>query len=284
MFCLVVLLLIHEIFAQSLSENELELWMSYQKKRGKIYTSAEEQFRDQNDFVSDLHRAFLNQYDESGLPVMDTDNYGKHLPDNFSKKAWQRDLVLFESILKTQFIQGVISGQLDDSRFLNYLLQDSLYLQSNTRLMAIGAAKSDNSVDKALFSSMSQSSAACEMEIPERRIQKTSPMNACKQYTDFLNNLAFGELSILTAALQPCRVSYKFLASHIFPKMLPSNKFFQWAKSMYSPDYTIDTDLFSCMTDRLAQTSNIDTLYHMNKAYDDAMKFELEFWQASFNI
>jgi len=59
----------------------------------------------------------------------------------FSREAWNRNAVLYETIRTLPFNAQLASGALSESRFKHYITQDAHYLVGFGRALALAAAK-----------------------------------------------------------------------------------------------------------------------------------------------
>lgn len=84
---------------------------------------------------------------------------------SFSSDAWRRNLALYETTRSMPFNRELANGQLDETTFKHYMIQDAHYLVAFGRALAIAAAKADDADGIVQFSEAAKNAVAVERSL-----------------------------------------------------------------------------------------------------------------------
>ncbi len=202
---------------------------------------------------------------------------------------------VWDRYLEHPFILGIQEGTLDKERFLDYILQDYLYIREYTRVFSIGIAKARSNETMRLFTEYvamlvkyeldTQSGYIADCGLSEEAVEATELALPNRSYTSYMLKVAYeeGEAEILTA-LMPCALTYEWIARKILearPAAAEDAYYGTWVDS-YANDYH---DYNVELTDALdALTAHYDErqLAHLEEIFRACSRYELGFWNMAW--
>lgn len=188
------------------------------------------------------------------------------------------------------FVRGMADGTLPPERFRFYVEQNLLYLPHFARVLALGAARSDDLGQMATFA------AACtevlEIEIPTNRdllarvaelapepggITVQAPANL--GYTSYLVQLAYaGGPAEIMAAIMPCAWSYGEIAREI-GDVAPHPVYEGWIGFFASAEYWAVVEDLQDQFARMADGADRDRLQEI---FTTSVRLERGFWDMAW--
>ncbi len=207
---------------------------------------------------------------------------------NASQSIWDR-------YLEHPFILGIQNGTLEKERFLDYILQDYLYIREYTRVFSIGIAKARSNETMRLFTEYvamlvkyeldTQTGYIAECGLSEAAVEATELALPNRSYTSYMLKVAYeeGEAEILTA-LMPCALTYEWIARKILeanPEAGKDEFYGQWVTS-YADDYhDYNVELTEAL-DALTADYTEKQLAHLEEIFIACSRYELGFWNMAW--
>jgi thiaminase/transcriptional activator TenA len=214
-----------------------------------------------------------------------------------SPSAWLRDQSEPEwSELATEpFVVELAAGHLAPERFRFYIEQNLQYLPQYARVMALGAAKSRDERELAMFASALRQ--VIDVELPENRAllarvvdagapdrggaREAAPANLA--YTSWLLSVAFsgGPVEILAAVL-PCTWSYGAIGRQLAAQAADHPVYGPWLSFFGSDEYAAVVQRMRADFDELVADSDTDHLARLADIFRTGVRFEHGFWQMAY--
>jgi thiaminase (transcriptional activator TenA) len=214
-----------------------------------------------------------------------------------SPSAWLRDASEPDwSALATEpFVVELAAGELAPERFRFYIEQNLQYLPQYARVMALGAAKSRDERELAMFASALRQ--VIDVELPENRAllarvvdagaadrggaRAAAPANLA--YTSWLLAVAFsgGPVEILAAVL-PCTWSYGAIGRQLSPGAADHPVYRPWLSFFGSDDYDAVVRRMREDLDELVADSDTRQLERLADTFRTGVRFEHGFWQMAY--
>jgi len=188
------------------------------------------------------------------------------------------------------FVRGMADGTLPPARFRFYVEQNLMYLPHFARVLALGAARSEDLGQMATFA------AACtevlEIEIPTNRdllarVAELAPepsgvtvqAAANLGYTSYLTQLAYtGGPAEIMAAIMPCAWSYGEIARDV-GDVAPHPVYAGWMGFFASPEYwAVVEDL----QERFAGMAAGADLDRLQEIFTTSVRLERGFWDMAW--
>lgn len=213
------------------------------------------------------------------------------MKNNFTSMAFLTIDPILQSICRHPFNVELIDGILPKDKFLYYMQQDSLYLISFGRALAMVGAKLRNEADIALLLYFAEQGLLAERELHEyyfKEYQVTPAEErgpACFAYNShLLERAAIGSPAEGMAALLPCFWIYREVGDHIRKMADTDNAYFKWIQSYSSSEYSLLVDKAVEFTDRLAMEAGDEELQRMMEGFIASSRYEYSFWDDAYTM
>lgn len=209
----------------------------------------------------------------------------------FSECLWQATFPIYQQILRHPFNAELAEGTLGEKRFIFYMEQDSYYLISFSRALALiaGRAVSSNTIRQ--FLSFSLGALVAERELHASFLpsnyscDRIEPSPSCMAYTQYLiATAATAPLEEAVAAVLPCFWIYREVGRHIAVHCMHGNPYMRWIETYSSQEFSDGTDQAISLLDELAGQSSTEALERMKKAFKYSSLFEWHFWNDAYEM
>ena len=197
---------------------------------------------------------------------------------------------LYDAAADAVFLSELGEGTLDRAKFLDYIVQDSIYLRDYMKAFAAGMFKSRTLRDMQFFYSVLGFVNDSENEtrlkylrdggLTDDDVERIEKKDACRAYTSFLIDTAEnGTLEEILMAVMPCMTGYEY----VFRKTLERHP--GVLDTYYGPlvrDYTSPI-YFECCRAWEAYCDKIAADYpdkeKLSRIFREAANHELMFWK-----
>ena len=216
---------------------------------------------------------------------------------SFAQEIEQKALPLRRVILSHPFITGVGDGTLPVKKFKHYVMQDYVYLIDYARVLALASARAPDLPTMGWFATLLDQTLNTEMDlhrsycaefgITSGELEATQPAPTTVAYTSFLLKVAHqNSFAELVACLLPCQWGYWEIGDHLAAKGEPKDAplYGQWIQMYASKEYADLAQAIRVLADSLAEGARPDQWNAMGDAYLTSMRFELKFWDMSYNL
>ena len=206
----------------------------------------------------------------------------------FTQAAWKAIAGIRSAIHRHPFLVHLEDGSLDPERFSDYMVQDSHYLQSYSRVLALCAAQASCAEDIAFWANGSHRAITVERSLHARHLTAAKPAEpspTCTAYTSFLLGLAAqGAYPVLTAGVLPCFWIYQDVGVHLRARVddLSQHPYGDWVGTYGDASFTEVTEQAKATTNRLAATASPHVRQRMHSAFLTAARYEWMFWDAAW--
>ena len=212
----------------------------------------------------------------------------------FTNFLWTSAVDVYKEILNHPFLQGVITGNLDENAFHFYIIQDIRYLQVfSSGLIHLGrkAPKyewrfmfSEHAVDmlemKDSFSGLLISELGYEFE--EVYQIPMAPENLL--YISFLLNAAQGQSFYeALAAFLPCYWFYAKLGVELKKQGSPMYLYQQWIRSLNSPRFMSKVKNVLSIMNQVVENLSEEEKELVRRHFVTAAEFEYRFWDMAYS-
>jgi thiaminase/transcriptional activator TenA len=214
-----------------------------------------------------------------------------------STSAWLRDASEPEwsALAQEPFVRELAAGDLAPERFRFYIEQNLQYLPQYARVMALGAAKSRDDRELAMFASALRQ--VIDVELPENRallervVQAGAPDRggaraaapANLAYTSWMLAVAFsgGAVEILAAVL-PCTWSYGAIGRRLSADAADHPVYRPWLSFFGSDEYEAVVERMRGDLDELVGDGDPHQLDRLADTFRTGVRFEHGFWQMAY--
>jgi thiaminase/transcriptional activator TenA len=189
------------------------------------------------------------------------------------------------------FVQGLGNGNLEQSIFVRWILQDYLYLQDYARVFAWAAAKAPDLESMGWYARVLHLTLNTEMELHRRYaarfgltsddLEHQEPWPTTRSYTDFLvRTAAEGDILDLLAALLPCTWGYVYLARALMKAGPPQDqRYADWIAQYASDEFAEALDWLRGELDRLSHPVPETKKNRLRRIFLRSVEYEWAFWE-----
>jgi thiaminase/transcriptional activator TenA len=213
----------------------------------------------------------------------------------FSREAWNRNAVLYETIRTLPFNAQLASGALSESRFKHYITQDAHYLVGFGRALALAAAKAPDADRIVQFAKAAEGALVVERAlhgsffkqygITAQLFAQTPLSPACHHYVCYLLATAYAEpYEVLLAALLPCFWIYAEGGRDIHARAAAANPYRAWIDTYAGEEFHAAVRAMIAATDAAAKEVNSPLRARMHAAFTRAAQLEWVFWDSAFRL
>lgn len=210
---------------------------------------------------------------------------------NWSSKTWEEISPIYQSIIKMPFIKELMDGTLPKEKFLFYIAQDSFYLESYGRALAIIAARANTTNNMLTYIRFAESAIVVEREMHKSffkiyNLQEKGVCEpACHHYTHFLKSTAaLDSIEVGMAAILPCFWIYKAVGDYIYENSVENNPYKAWIDTYAGEEFGISTAKAIETCDIIANKSTEEQRKAMTEAFVTASRLEFNFWNSAYYI
>jgi thiaminase/transcriptional activator TenA len=187
-------------------------------------------------------------------------------------------------------------GVLQPEQHRFYVIQDQLYLEDYTRVLALAAARAPDMEDRARLARLLQLTVeeevglhrrtAAELGLTDDELREAEPSLATRAYTDLLIRTGFeGTLPDLLALLLPCTQIYVEAATRLAARGLPEDpRCRAWIEAYAAPAMQEWAAWFCARIDRAASVAGPAERLRWTRLYGLACRYELLFFETIWTL
>ena len=199
---------------------------------------------------------------------------------------------LWRAAADEDFLTGMGEGTLDRQAFLDYIVQDSLYLRDYLKAYAMALFKSQTLRQMQVFYSVlgyvndgenaTRLRYLSEAGLTDDDVDTMEKKPACAAYTDFLLRVAREEdVPEIVMAVMPCMVGYRFVFEELLrrcPAVL-EGPYAPLVRDYTAPEYAAACAEWTDFTTALCAHLPAERRAHLIDLFVQASAHELYFWQ-----
>ena len=210
----------------------------------------------------------------------------------FFEEAVAAAMPLWRAAADEDFLTGMGEGTLDRQAFLDYIVQDSLYLRDYLKAYAMALFKSQTLRQMQVFYSVlgyvndgenaTRLRYLSEAGLTDDDVDTMEKKPACAAYTDFLLRVAREEdVPEIVMAVMPCMVGYRFVFEELLrrcPAVL-EGPYAPLVRDYTAPEYAAACAEWTDFTNALCAHLPAEHRAHLIDLFVQASAHELYFWQ-----
>ena len=208
-------------------------------------------------------------------------------------RLWAEIEPVYDAILGHPFIKGLTSGELDIGSFVQFLSQDTHYLQDYVRTLLTLAAKAPDFGAARMLATHAAAAAGAETGLHAELMRDLGRDPAellafdmrptTRSYTSFLVATVFsGDFADGLAAVLPCFWIYAAVGTHLKQAGSPNPVYQRWIDSYDSDDYQHEVLLALELTDRIGLGLSPEAEAKARSHFALAARYEYMFWDAAY--
>ena len=210
----------------------------------------------------------------------------------FFEEAVAAAMPLWRAAADEDFLTGMGEGTLDRQAFLDYIVQDSLYLRDYLKAYAMALFKSQTLRQMQVFYSVlgyvndgenaTRLRYLSEAGLTDDDVDTMEKKPACAAYTDFLLRVAREEdMPEIVMAVMPCMVGYRFVFEELLrrcPAVL-EGPYAPLVRDYTAPEYAAACAEWTDFTNALCAPLPAERRARLIDLFVQASAHELYFWQ-----
>lgn len=208
----------------------------------------------------------------------------------WSEEAWKAIEPVYKKIQELSFIQELMSGTLDNKKFVFYIQQDAIYLADYGRVLTAIASKLTKPEHIEAFIHFAGESVAVEKILHESFVheldkkEKIEASPSCLLYTSFLmKQLANAPIEVALAAVLPCFWIYKEVGDYILANQTKDeNPYQSWINTYGGDDFATSVETAISICNEVANTCTKIQREAMTEAFVMCSKLEWMFWDSAY--
>lgn len=224
-----------------------------------------------------------------------TDTPRSSVRPGWTGRLWAETEPIYSAILDHPFIKGLTSGELSVDSFVQFISQDTHYLQDYVRsLLSLAAKSPDFEVTKMLTTHAAAAATAetglhaelmAELGRNPAELLAFDARPTTHAYTSFLvATVLSGSFADGLAAILPCFWIYAEVGRHLKQAGSPNPVYQRWIDSYGSDEYQHEVDLALDLTDRVGVDLGTEAEMAARQHFRTAARYEWMFWDAAFRL
>jgi thiaminase (transcriptional activator TenA) len=201
---------------------------------------------------------------------------------------------LWEACCSHPFVQAIGRGDLDETAFRRFLVQDYLFLIDYARVLAYASAKAPDLDAQTWFARLLDATLGTEMELHRKmcaewgidaaELEDAEPLPTTVAYTSFLvRTAALGDAGEIGAALLPCQWGYADIGLRLKAQGLPAEPgYAAWIEAYADPAYLELTNWLREFVDRLGSQISDETHSRWAAIFTTTLRYEFTFWEMAW--
>ena len=199
---------------------------------------------------------------------------------------------LWEAAAHSDFVEQMGKGVLDRGKFVDYMIQDSLYLRDYARAYAMAMFKSHTLQEMQVFYSVlgfvsdhenvTRLKYLADAGLTDADVEKIPKKPACAAYTDFLVKTAQEEeIPEILMAVMPCMLGYYDVFKKLearYPEVLNSY-YGPLVRDYIAPGYGESCKIWTDYCDQVCQGLDDERKNKLTAIFRAASEHELYFWE-----
>ena len=184
-------------------------------------------------------------------------------------------------------------GTLDHDKFVEYMIQDSIYLRDYLKIFAYAVAKAPNWADMQLFNGMlaycddgenkTRLDILASVGLTDADIDKTPMKRQCRDYCDFLKKWGQeGTQAEIIMAMLPCMWGYRYVFEQLVakhPEAMDHPDFGPVIADYVNAGYAWYCDYWYDIGSEKCADFTDEEKAHLKAIYREASQHELWFWE-----
>ena len=220
------------------------------------------------------------------------DRHGPVTDTSFSAELWSAGADTYARILDHPFITGLTDGSLDRDAFRYFLIQDSHYLRSYSRALALIAGRSSTEEDVMMFARHATDAITAERELHAglldglgltvEDVDATGPSPTTTAYMSYLTAIcATGSYAEAIASVLPCYWIYRDVGRTLISRGSPDPLYEKWIAAYGSPEFDATVEAVLAVTDRVGADLGSDEHARCRRHFAVTARYEWMFWDAA---
>jgi thiaminase (transcriptional activator TenA) len=212
---------------------------------------------------------------------------------SFSEDLKHQNIDKWNKILNHKFVIEIGEDILPKSKFVFYLKQDQIFLESFCNLLATTSRIAYDKETKEWIGSLLDSTTRYEMPMQREIIHQLegdlksiefSPEKTTIDYISYLEIVSDSEdFAIIISTMAPCPWTYNEISLELVSKDVKSETFKQWIRFYSSKESGNQAIEIKQLLDGLAMNSEEKKKVDMKNHFSISCNYEIEFWNMAYS-
>lgn len=210
----------------------------------------------------------------------------------FSEYLWSAIDGIYDAILAHPFVTGLTDGTLPAEAFRHYVIQDSYYLRSYARALALCAAKAPDEEAVRLFAGDAVGAVAVEqgmhaefLQSFDRSADEVPVQPTTLAYTSYLLRVGHqGSFAEGLAAVLPCYWIYARVGEELSVKSSPNPLYARWIQTYGGEEFQRTVRAVVALTDRIGTELADAEKARATEHFVTTSRYEWMFWDAAWRL
>jgi thiaminase (transcriptional activator TenA) len=213
---------------------------------------------------------------------------------SFSEDLKHNNTDKWNKILNHKFIIEIAEDILPRSKFVFYLKQDWIFLESFCNLLAAAARIVNDKQTKRWFESLMDSTTRYEIPMQHELLHQlegdlkyigVSAEKTTMKYVSYMKRVSDSkDLAIIVSAMAPCPWTYFEISEALIKKDIKSEAFKQWTQFYSSKESQKQVNQIKEYLEKLASNADEKKKIDMKNHFSVSCNYELEFWNMAYSF
>jgi len=212
----------------------------------------------------------------------------------FSKELWDSGAAkVYAEIVRHPFITGLTDGTLSRDAFRYFIVQDSHYLRSYSRALALVAARAVDEDGVSMFARHAADAIEVERELHSSLLGSLGLTSAdvdsigsgptTTAYMSYLTAVcATGTYAEAVATVLPCYWIYRDVGRELLKHSSPDPVYAEWIAAYGSEEFDAVVESVLAVTDRLGAEVGPGERDRCHRHFSTTTRYEWMFWDAAY--
>jgi thiaminase/transcriptional activator TenA len=212
---------------------------------------------------------------------------------SFSEDLKHFNIDIWNSILNHRFVAEIAKDILPISKFIFYLKQDQIFLESFCNLLAVAASITYDSQTKLWFEGLLDSTTKSEMKMQNEILSQlegdlgfieTSAKETTREYISYMKRVSDSrDLAIIVSAMAPCPWTYYDISQALIKSDIRSDVFTKWIRFYSSNESLKQVNEITSLLNKLAMDVDEQKEEEMKNHFSLSCNYELKFWDMAYS-
>ena len=214
-------------------------------------------------------------------------------PTTFTRQLWAAAEPIYDAILIHPFITGLADGTLARASFGYFVVQDSHYLRSYSRALALTAGRAHDEEAVAMFAGHAANAIAVErdlhagllgdLDLTSADVDAAGSGPVTTAYMSYLTAIcATGSYAEAVATVLPCYWIYREVGHVLAAGSSPDPLYARWIATYGSAEFDAIVDEVLAVADRIGTELGTAERERCLRHFRITARYEWMFWDAAF--
>jgi thiaminase (transcriptional activator TenA) len=212
---------------------------------------------------------------------------------SFSEELKSTNIDKWNKILSHKFIIEIAEGTLPIGKFVFYLKQDQIFLNSFCDLLAAAARITYDKQTKSWFESLIHTTSKYEIPMQNEILYQlednpefigVSAEETTLKYTSYIKRVSDSKnLAIIVSAMAPCPWTYYEISEALIKTNIKTEYYKRWLRFYSSKESEEQLNQIKNIMNKLANSADGSKKIEMKNHFSISCNYELEFWNMAYS-